>query len=158
MEVILPPIRILNPPLFVPCSHYKKRYMQPVYKESGYFSCNCLDPALENYIYRFHDNECCFQKSEQLGHDQYQTDGFYKTERPVWKSECYCDFDQITKDKIESVCNLLNLKCICTCDFTCKLCNYILCNKDKKKAKLYVNRDLLLDLESLLHIQPFVKF
>lgn len=157
MEAVLPNVKHPNPPNFVPCSHYKSRYRDPKFEEKGLFVCNCLAPELENEIYRFHDNEWCFQKSEKMGHQNFNMDGFFKTHKPVWKNECYNDFDAVTREKIEKLCAMLNLKCTCTCDYTCKICNYITSNKERSKPKLYVNRNQHLDLETLLYVFSYLK-
>lgn len=143
LNYLIPP-----PPQFIACRH------TPSPDELCY---ECLQRCLrERYIYRFHEEKCCWKKSDKLGHDRYGTDGYYRVQRPVFGHKCYSQYDEQQQTKIVQLMDMLSIECSCRTGYSCQVCNYLNCNSARESPKLFVREGLIMDLETCMALIPFL--
>ena len=138
---------MLTTPHFIPCQHKGK-------------GCRCLPTHLKKEnIYRFHHDDSCWQKENNLGHTHFGgKDGFYRIDRPLFKDECCSSFDGETKNYILKLLHLFNIKCACSTNFTCKVCCSLNCKPGKFNPGLYVDTKTTLDLQTCIALLPYFKY
>jgi len=84
--------------------------------------CRCLHfTCKENNLFRYHTHQKCTFPP----HVQFEKNGYFWTERPVWKYHCRRTVNEDMANKIEEICNICNFKCVCTSFKTCVLCDHI---------------------------------
>ena len=101
----------------------------------------------------------CLQKEHSLGHAHFGgKDGYYRISKPLFKDECCCLFGAETRENILRLLHFFNIKCMCTTNFTCRVCCSLNFKPGKFEPGLYVDSKTTLDLKTCITLLPFFQY